>query len=53
MPKTYTIHIQFHAVGYTVKAQTAAQAKKKALRKLSKRSLLRLIDHQNLWIDHQ
>lgn len=49
--KTYDIHIQFRAVGLTVRAPTAAKAKSKALRKLSKRSLLRLIDHQNLWID--
>jgi hypothetical protein len=49
--KTYTVHIQFVARGYTVRAKTSAEARKKALIRVGRLNAARLVDRPQMWTD--
>lgn len=49
--KSYSVHIQFNAHRLTVKASSQAEAKKKAIEKLSKKRLASLIDKSNCYAE--
>lgn len=49
--KTYTVHVQFKALGYTVRANTAALARKKVLGRVAKRNAARLVERDQMWTD--
>lgn len=49
--KTYTAHVQFNAIGITVRALSAKSARKRIRRKIASRNILRLIDRQNFFVE--
>lgn len=51
--KTYTVHVQFKAIGYTVRAKTSALARRKVLARVAKRNAARLVDRSQMWTDRQ
>lgn len=49
--KQYNVDIQFHSYDLNVMAYSAADAKKKALKKLGRKSLSSMVDKQNTYVD--
>ena len=49
--KTYIVDIGLHAQEVRVQAKNAREAKKKALTRLGRRSIAKMVDHRNTWTD--
>lgn len=47
--KTYDVDIQLDVQSVRVRAKNSREAKKKAIAQLKRRSVAKMVDHQNTW----
>ena len=48
---TYRVDISLNTQGFTIKAKNATEAKSKAMARLKRRSITKMVDHKNTWTD--
>jgi hypothetical protein len=49
--KQYQLHVEFHTVGVRVKAKNLREAKRKVMRRLSRRKASGLVNHNHTYVD--